>query len=302
MPPATTTKEKARVTVTSWDYVKDNFWPEDRLAVVIKNQEKDQVIQRMDTAKNIASPEFQKWLRYHNAHGGDVYLSVNALRPEAMGRTRQDLQAIRHVYLDIDTDGPAVLNKVMTDPRIPKPNYVLNTSPGKYQILWKVQEFTLGQAERLQRIMAGEVGADRTVVDAARVLRIPGFYNKKYSEPHQVIAQKHSDQVYKPEDFKIQLPEFDSDWADRTRTSAIKGTSAAQPRAAPLSQSERDWAYAKRKLSQGYDPEEVIQAIRDYRPDKHNPERYARYTVEKAQAELHSADSSHEESRTPVDR
>jgi hypothetical protein len=66
--------------------------------------------------------------------------------------------------------------------------------------------------------------------------------------------------------------------------------------------SERDWAYAKRKLSQGHDPEEIIQAIAEYRPDKHNPQKYARYTVEKAKAELNSADSSQEESRTPVDR
>jgi len=294
-----TSGERPRLTVTSWDYVKDNFEPDDRLAVMIKNQGKDQVIQRMDTAKGIASPDFQRWLRYHNAQGGDVYISVNALRPEARGRTLQDVQTIRHVYLDIDRDGPAVLNKVMTDPRIPRPNYVLNTSPGKYQILWKVQEFSLGQAERLQRVMANEFGADRTVVDAARVLRIPGFYNKKYPEPHQVTAQKHSEQVYKPEDF--QLPEFDSDSFDRTRTSAIKATS--EPRTGPLSQSERDWAYANRKLSQGHNPEEVIQAIADYRPDKHNPEKYARYTVEKAQAELNSTDSPHTESRTPpVDR
>src|SRR5262249_52341977 len=142
--------------------------------------------------------------------------------------TLQDVQTIRHVYLDIDREGSRALNQVMTDPRIPWPNYVLNTSPGKYQILWKVQEFSLGQAESLQRVMASEFGADRTVVDAARVLRIPGFYNKKYPEPHQITAQKHSEQVYKREDFKIQLPEFDSDWADRTRTSAIKTTSASQ--------------------------------------------------------------------------
>ena len=89
--PASRTAERPKVTVTSWDYIKDNYDPEDRLAVVIKNQEKDQVIQRIDTAKAIASPDFQKWLRYQNAHGGDVFLTANALRQESTGRTRQDL-------------------------------------------------------------------------------------------------------------------------------------------------------------------------------------------------------------------
>ena len=54
-----------------------------------------------------------------------------------------------------------------------------------------------------------------------------------------------------------------------------------------LSQSEHDWAYAKRALARGDDPEEVIRRIADYRSeDKHDPEYYARLTVSKAQEEL----------------
>jgi hypothetical protein len=53
------------------------------------------------------------------------------------------------------------------------------------------------------------------------------------------------------------------------------------------SQSEADWAFAKRALARGDDPEEVIRRIADYRADdKHDPEYYARHTVGKAQAEL----------------
>jgi hypothetical protein len=54
-----------------------------------------------------------------------------------------------------------------------------------------------------------------------------------------------------------------------------------------LSQSEHDWAYAKRALARGDDPEEVIQRIADYRSDdKGDPNYYARHTVAKAQAQL----------------
>ena len=53
------------------------------------------------------------------------------------------------------------------------------------------------------------------------------------------------------------------------------------------SQSERDWAYAKRALARGDDPEVVVQRIADYRAeDKADPNYYARHTVTKAQAEL----------------
>jgi hypothetical protein len=54
-----------------------------------------------------------------------------------------------------------------------------------------------------------------------------------------------------------------------------------------LTQSEHDWAYAKRALARGDDPEEVIRRITDYRAtDKHDPAYYARHTVQKAQTEM----------------
>jgi hypothetical protein len=53
------------------------------------------------------------------------------------------------------------------------------------------------------------------------------------------------------------------------------------------SQSEQDWAYAKRALARGDDPELVIRRIADYRSeDKADPDYYARHTVTKAQGEL----------------
>jgi hypothetical protein len=79
--PTTTVQQRPTVTVTSWDFIKDNYDSNDRLAVVIKNQNKDRFIQRIDSARNIASPDFQKWLRFHNANGGCIYLSTNSLRP-----------------------------------------------------------------------------------------------------------------------------------------------------------------------------------------------------------------------------
>jgi hypothetical protein len=54
-----------------------------------------------------------------------------------------------------------------------------------------------------------------------------------------------------------------------------------------LSQSEHDWAFAKRALARGEDPEDVIQQIAQHRArDKSDPQDYARRTVTKAQAEL----------------
>ena len=57
------------------------------------------------------------------------------------------------------------------------------------------------------------------------------------------------------------------------------------------SQSEHDWAYAKRALARGDDPEVVIQRIADYRAeDKNDPIYYARHTVAKAKEQLKKND------------
>jgi hypothetical protein len=54
-----------------------------------------------------------------------------------------------------------------------------------------------------------------------------------------------------------------------------------------ITQSERDWAFAKRALARGDDPEEVIRRIADYRADeKSDPDYYARHTVAKALEEF----------------
>src|SRR5436309_15502437 len=156
----------ARRTITSWEYIKDNFEPSDRLAVVIKRRQQDEIVQRLATAEQLAGPRFQAWLRFENAaHGGDVYLSMNPLKPDARGRTKQDIAMVRHVYLDLDHNGDQALAAILADPRVPKPSYVLDTSPGKPQLIWKVAGFTAEKAQGLQRAMAAAQGADRAASD-----------------------------------------------------------------------------------------------------------------------------------------
>src|SRR6266542_4521015 len=153
-------ESRAKRTITSREYIKDNFEPCARLAVVIKRRQKDEIVQRLATAERLAGPRFQAWLRFENAaHGGDVYLSMNPLKPDARGRTKQDIAMVRHVYLDLDHNGDHALAAILDDRRLPKPSYVLNTSLGKHQVIWKVAGFTAEKAEGLQRAMARAHGA-----------------------------------------------------------------------------------------------------------------------------------------------
>jgi hypothetical protein len=54
---------------------------------------------------------------------------------------------IRHLYLDIDHDSPAALAKIQQSNLVPLPNYTVNTSPDKFQVVWRVENVSPEQAE-----------------------------------------------------------------------------------------------------------------------------------------------------------
>jgi hypothetical protein len=80
-----------------------------------------------------------------------VYIGTNEPKRDAQSRTKEDIGTIRHLYLDIDRNGPLTLEAMENSGLVPRPNYVLETSPEKYQVVWKVEGIAQEQAEVLQR-------------------------------------------------------------------------------------------------------------------------------------------------------
>ena len=121
-----------------------------------------------------------------------------------------------------------------------------------------------------------------------RVLRLPGFYNHKYAKPHLIRAESLGNETYRPEHFpKIPVEERTGYVRADHRPSVPGSRSAGSP-----SQSERDWAYAKRALARGESPALVAAAIASYRRyDKHNPQYYGELTVKKAAESLKAEQS-----------
>lgn len=265
-------------------YLRENFGASDRLAIVLLNRRTQRVIQRLGTSEEIAGPAIQRWLCDHNVTSSEVYISMNSLNADARGRTKKDVAAIRHLYLDFDEDGTGAVATLLARQDLPRPNYLISTSPGKWQVSWKVQGFAKQDAENLQRGLARQTGADPAATDIARVLRLPGFYNHKYARPYLVRAEAMGSDIYLPEQFRIPGAEHQHapDWKHRA-------TVRPRKRPGPLSQSEHDWAFAKRALARGESPANVVAAIATYRRyDKHNLQYYAELTVWKAAQALHA--------------
>jgi len=273
--------------LTAPEYIRALFEPADNAAILVRNRVTGKTIQRIARSEAIASPEFQEWLAAQGAAGADVYVGMNPIKDGAYHRTKQNIKDIRHVYLDLDKNGDTSLEAIRNSPTVPAPNFVLDTSPGKHQVVWKVTGFNQDEAETLLRALSSQFDGDSAATDSTRVLRLPGFVNRKLSEEFIVQVRYESNSVYSPRDFALQAgtPETPRHPVERQE----------RPRNMPAdhrSQSERDWAYAKRALARGLPAEEVMRDITEFRAhDKHDPADYARRTVTKAQAELKRSSS-----------
>jgi len=273
-----------RRSLTASEYVRELFGPTDNAAILVRNRFTDHTVQTIAKAAAIASPGFQTWLANQNGDGSDVFIGMNPIKDGAYSRTKPNIKDIRHVYLDLDRKADEALEAIHNSTEVPAPNFVLDTSPGKHQVVWKVSGFTQDEAESLLHNLANQFGGDLAATDSTRVLRLPGFANHKLPEAFIVQARHESDAVYTRRNFTI-----DEDSPETSRH--FGGYQQRERRVSNdhKSQSEHDWAFAKRALARGDDPEIVIQRIADYRADdKADPAYYARLTVHKAQKELNA--------------
>ncbi len=266
--------------LTASEYVLALFAPSDSVAILVRNRRLGHTLQRITKAELIAAPEFQSVLLEQNQAGADIFIGMNPIKDGAYSRTKQNLKEIRQVYLDLDRNGDQALQVIRSSPEVPRPNFVLNTSPRKHQVVWRIEGLTIEEAEALLHCMASHLGGDLVATDATRVLRLPGFANRKLAQVFVVQVIQESDKVHSARDFNIpeESPEAPRHLGDGQGSHRSSGH---------RSQSERDWAYAKRALARGDDPEIVVQRIADFRADdKPDPNYYARLTVNKARVEI----------------
>ena len=268
--------------LTASEYVSELFGPSENVAILVRNRNTGVTIQRIAKAETISSHQFQSWLAGQNLAGSDIFVGMNPIKDGAYSRTRDNIKDISHVYLDLDRNGDKSLEEIRTSFDVPAPNFVIHTSPGKHQVVWNVAEVSQDQAESLLHSLANQFDGDLAATDTTRVLRLPGFANRKLTDEFTVQVRQETNAVYTLRDFAIHDESLEQ---SRYRVQGQQGKRTLPPD--HKSQSEDDWAFAKRALARGDDPESVIQRIADYRmQDKFDPDYYARRTVAKALAEL----------------
>lgn len=142
-------------------FLATGYESQDSLAVFLKSYQTGRAMQRILPVTRILGSEFQEWLRLLN-DGPDrwnMYVSVNAISPAKRARTREAIDTIRHVFLDIDASADAVLDQITGRQDLPDPSYVMRSSASRLHVLWRTSGMTKLDAEGLQRRLARDLGA-----------------------------------------------------------------------------------------------------------------------------------------------
>lgn len=189
-------------------FLKAAFQETDWVAVFLKHHETGRACQRVIPLSTAMSSRFQAWLRAMNAQRFSIYVSVNAIAPGHRARTRDAIGGVRHVFLDADEDGSAVLSRIAGRRDVPEPSYVMHSSLNRVHVLWRVAGFERPQAELLQKLLARQLGTDQAATPSTQLTRLPGFFNHKYASPHLVTVDYwQTDRILTPEAFPSVAPD-----------------------------------------------------------------------------------------------
>lgn len=268
---------------TAHRFLERNYLPNDRLAFVAidrsygpRRPNDSQVLSeiRRMKEKDKLLPELEQW----NKANWDVYVSVNPLKEEARRRMKEDVREVKHIFADFDVDAKERIAAMIDSKRVPRPNEIVSTSPGKSQAIWKVQGFGKEQAESLSRGLVREFGADPAATDVNRVMRLPGFRNNKYVPSQYVNVTIAHSRIAAPDQFPV--------YEQERQQGPVRGYERGRSAASGITNSEKDWALVKEGLKHGRTRDELIAELASMRTDKPNPGYYARLTVGNAEKSL----------------
>ena len=262
------------------DFLTRCFAPEETIALLLRRESASQGPRSGSSRwKQALAPRYLAWLAHENTSGANIYVAANPLRPGSRKRTKESIASVRHLYIDIDTDGDARLAALRASDAVPAPTAILSTSPGKYQVLWRVDGFDFEQQEMTLKLLAIAFGGDPACTDCNRVLRVPGFLNRKYDPLTASRSNIPAIQSGLPSDFRLDDCAIDAMLFER-----MHADSESSPES--TAHSESDWAWVCHELAHGKDAVKLTRELASRRSDKPNPLYYAQRTVDVASARL----------------
>ena len=133
-----------------------------------------------DNAVNIRGTlaEVYQSLQNYNAQGWGIFACIQAM--DGVGRKAENVHYIRTHVVDLDNVlTSAAMYEQAINSQMP-PHFAVQTSPGKYHLYWLCEPYVGNDFYTIQqRKLAQLYNGDEKIVDAPRVMRVPGFLHCK---------------------------------------------------------------------------------------------------------------------------
>jgi len=118
--------------------------------------------------------QFEEVLQSKNILGAGVFVVINQ-----GGQTDKNICQVRYVFADTDGAPLAPLIDAL------KPHMVIESSPERYHVYWRVNDCPLKEFQTVQKAIAVKFHSDPAVSNLSRVMRLPGYLHQK-SSPFEV--------------------------------------------------------------------------------------------------------------------
>lgn len=146
-----------------------------------------------DTRKDVPAHNFRGTLQElyqtlvnYNNNGYGIFCNINAL--DGIGKELNNVAYIRAHIIDLDNLLTSQQNFELACNFQPAPTFGVQTSAGKYHVYWCVEPYKDNNYYSLhQRKLRQLFDGDKSVIDATRVLRVPGFYHLKDPTNPQLV-------------------------------------------------------------------------------------------------------------------
>lgn len=139
-------------------------------------------------------------LERRNLGGAGIFITVN--ETDVAGRRKENISSLRAWWADLDGAAAQGIFQIEASPM--PPSLVVRSGHGVHLYWSTEQSLTCAGDDARQRAHEEELkcirlafapyGADPAVCEVARVMRLPGFFNRK-REPHQLVELLHSSPV-----------------------------------------------------------------------------------------------------------
>jgi len=183
--------------------------------------------------------------------GAKSYVAANQLRSGGRKRTERCIAKVRHLYRDLDTDCDTRLTSLRASEALLTPTAVISTSPGKYQVRWRIDCSPFERQESTLKLLCIAFGRDPVCTNVSRIPRPPGYLSCKYDTTYSITVECPSDSTWNPDDFRLDIA--------AANAILLSCSIPSQKHSGKHTNSDHDWAWLRHDLAHGKDARKVCQ-------------------------------------------